>query len=60
MEFEKIAYVLVLVLIAPFLRGLARDILKKYGEAFLGREVSEEEEDDLLKRMEKYIRGLFK
>ena len=29
MEFEKIAYVLVLVLIAPFLRGLARDILKK-------------------------------
>ncbi len=53
-------YIILLVLVVPFLRIFALDILSKYDDIFLGDSMNEKEEEELLNRLIDAVKKYFK
>lgn len=60
MPTEWILTIGIIFLVLPFIKRLMKDILSKYGKVFLGHTPTEEEEKEILERLEKFFRDLFK
>lgn len=55
---DSFIYIILIVFVLPYVRVFIKDILKNFDDVILGNKLSDEEEDELLERLWKYLKGL--
>lgn len=55
---ESLIYIILVIFVLPYARVFIKDTLKNFDDRLMGNRLTDEEENEILERLWKYLKGL--